>query len=209
MSNINQLSARGRMRPQDQIAYWDQMNGQPRRASVWELIELVTDGIKLKNGLLNASSLYTMRRTQAGTLDLTTAPAVVMPYDANGNTVLPPGGTSLTQNVTTGLLQATRAIEALNLWVALDGTLPSPRVMTLQVQTGPVGGTLYTSEFQSIQTGTGTAQVFHFAGVLQNPNNINGQIDQGDIIQLVATADEATTLSISRVTLIAQPLDGA
>lgn len=206
---INQLSADTTPQLSDQIALWSTNNGQPRRVSLSALLATLQGALLMPNGLLNASSLYALRRTQAENLALTAAPAIVTPYDANGNSVLPMGGESLTLNVVTGLMQATRVIQALDFWVALDGSLPSPRVLTLQVQTGPVGGPFYTSEFQSVKTGTGNPDCFHFAGVLQNPNNINSQINQGDIVQLVATADAATTLSISRVSFIAQPLDGA
>ncbi|MEZ7524010.1 hypothetical protein [Burkholderia vietnamiensis] len=209
MGNINQLSSDTQLQISDQIAIWNQNFGQPRKASLSALVALVLANLQMPNGLLNASSLYALRRTQAETLALTTAPAVVAPYDANGNSVLPLGGQALTQNVVTGLMQATRAIQAVDFWVSLVGSLPSPRVLTLQLQTGPVGGPLYTSEFESVLTGTGNTQCAHFAGVLQNPNNVNGQINQGDIIQLVASADAATTLTILRVSLIAQPLDGA
>lgn len=208
MSNINQLASDTQPSLSDQIALWSQANGQPRRMSLSALVALLQSSLSIPNGILNSASLYSLKRTQAEVLALTTVPAVVAPFDANGNTVLPLGGQSLTQNVVTGLMQATRAIKALDFWVALDGSLPSPRVLTLQVQTGLVGGPLFTSEFQSVGTGTGTAQCFHFAGVLQNPNNINSQINMGDIIQLVASADAATNLTISRVSLIAQPLDG-
>ncbi|MCA8326126.1 hypothetical protein [Burkholderia cepacia] len=209
MTNINQLSRRGRIRPQDQIGYWDQGSGQPRRASVSDLIECVQDGLTFPSGLLTASSLYALRRTQAESVAIATTPTVIAPFDANGNSVLPMGGTSLTQNVTTGLMQATRAIQACDFWIALLGSVPSPRVLTLQLQTGPVGGTLFTSEFESIQVGTGNAQSFHFAGILQNPNNPNGVINMGDVIQLVASADQATTLSLTRASFIVRPLDGA
>jgi hypothetical protein len=206
--NINQLSQDQQLSTSDQFAIWNQNSGQPRRASISALVALVIANLQMPNGLLNASSLYALRRTQAENLALTTVPAVVTPYDANGNSVLPQGGQALTQNVTTGLMQATRNIEALDFWVSVVGSVPSPRILTLQLQTGPVGGPLYTSEFQAVKVGTGAADCYHFAGVLQNPNNVNSQINQGDIIQLVASADQATTLSISRASLIAQPLDG-
>lgn len=209
MTNINQLSRRGRVRSQDQIPYWDQHAGQPKRASVWELIECVQDGLTFPSGLLTASSLYALRRTQAESIAIATTPTVITPFDANGNSVLPTGGQSLTLNVMTGLMQATRAIQACEFWIALQGSVPSPRVLTLQLQTGPVGGTLFMSEFESVQTGTGAAQSFHFAGILQNPNNVNGQLNLGDTIQLVASADEATTLSLIRASFIVRPLDGA
>lgn len=208
MSNINQLSQDSQLSVSDQFAVWNQNAGQPRKASISSLVALVIANLQMPNGLLNASSLYALRRTQAEVLALTAVAAVVAPYDANGNSVLPQGGQALTQNVTTGLMQATRNIEALDFWVSLVGSLPSPRVLTLQLQTGPVGGPLYTSEFQAVKAGTGATDCYHFAGVLQNPNNMNGQINQGDIVQLVASADQATNLSISRVSFIAQPLDG-
>jgi hypothetical protein len=208
MSNINQLSSDTLPSLSDQVAIWSQGNGQPRKMSLSALVALVQSSLAIPNGILNSASLYSLKRTQAETLALTTVPAVVAPYDANGGAVLPMGGQSLTQNVVTGLMQATRVIRALDFWIALDGSLPSPRVLTVQVQTGPVGGPLFTSEFQSVGVGTGNAQSFHFAGVLQNPNNINSQINMGDIVQLVASADAATTLTISRVSFIAQPLDG-
>jgi hypothetical protein len=208
MTNINQLSRRGRIRPQDQIAYWDQNNGQPRRASVWDLIQCVQDGLMLQNGLLNASSLYALKRTQAETLALTTVPTIVAPFDANGNSVLPLGGQSLTLNVTTGVMQATRVIQALEVWAVIDGSLPSPRVLTLGLQTGP-GISPYTTPLGVVRAGTGNADVYQFAGIVQNPNNVNGQINVGDAIQLVASADEATTLSISAMQFICRPLDGA
>lgn len=208
MANINQLSSDISPQLSDQLAIWNQNSGQPRKVSLSAILTLLQGALQIPNGLLNASSLYMLRRTTAETLALTAAPAVVAPFDANGASVLPLGGQALTQNVTTGVLQATRNIEALDFWVALVGSLPSPRVLTLQVQTGPVGGPFFTSEFQSVVTGTGVTQAFHFAGVLQNPNNVNGRINEGDVVQLVASADAATTLSIVRATLIAQPLDG-
>ncbi len=209
MPNINQLSARGGIQPQDQLGYWSQINGQPRRTSVSDLIALITQGLVLNNGLLSASSLYALRRTQSESVAIATTPTVITPWDANGSSVLPVGGTSLTQNVTTGLMQATRVIQACEFWIALLGSVPSPRVLTLQLQTGPLGGTLFTSEFESIQVGTGNAQSFHFAGILQNPNNVNDEINVGDVIQLVASADQATTLSLTRASFIVRPLDGA
>lgn len=209
--NINQLSNRGGIQPQDQLAYWNQNNGQPRRTSVADLITLITQGLVLNNGLLNASSLYALRRTQAESVAVGTTPTIITPWDANGASVLPLGGQSLAQNVVTGIMQATRQIQACEFWIALQGSVPSPRVLTLQLQTGPstVSATLFTSEFESIQTGTGAAQSFHFAGILQNPNNPNSVINQGDVIQLVASADQATTLSLSRASFIVRPLDGA
>ncbi|MGN8190281.1 hypothetical protein ACTJLD_30290 [Burkholderia sp. 22088] len=174
-----------------------------------DLIECVQDNLTFPNGLLSASSLYALRRTQSESIAIGTTPTVITPWDANGASVLPAGGQSLTQNVVTGLMQATRAIAACEIWVALLGSVPSPRVLTLQLQTGPVGGTLFTSEFESIQVGTGNAQSFHFAGILQNPNNVNGEINVGDVIQLVASADQATTLSLTRASFIVRPLDGA
>ncbi|BAO04673.1 hypothetical protein KMC49_gp19 [Ralstonia phage Firinga] len=207
--NINQLSQDSQIQTSDLIAIWSQGNGQPRQASLSQLLSLLQSGFTFSSGgLLLAASLYALRRTTAETLALTTTPAIVTPYDANGNSVLNSGGQSLTQNVTTGLMQATRAIKGCQFWVALVGSLPSPRVLTLQLQTGPVGGPLFTSEFEAIVTGTGANQCYTFSGILQNPNNVNSQINLGDIIQLVASADAATTLSISRASLIVQPLDG-
>ncbi len=207
--NINQLSQDSQLQTSDLIAIWSQGNGQPRQASLSQLLSLFTANFSLASGgLLQASSLYSLRRTQAENLALTASPVVVTPYDANGNSVLNAGGQALTQNVTTGQLQATRAIKGAAFWVSLVGSLPSPRVLTLQIQTGPVGGPLFTSEFEAIAAGNGSTQCFTFSGILQNPNNVNGQINLGDIIQLVASADAATTLSISRATMIVQPLDG-
>lgn len=207
--NINQLSQDSQLQTSDLIAIWSQGNGQPRQASLSQLLALFTANFSLSSGrLLQAGSLYSLRRTQAENLALTTIPAVVSPYDANGNSVLNAGGQALTQNVTTGLMQATRAIKGCAFWVSLVGSLPSPRVLTLQLQTGPLAGPLFTSEFEAIAVGTGSNQCYAFSGVLQNPNNVNGQINFGDIIQLVASADVSTTLSISRATMIVQPLDG-
>jgi hypothetical protein len=206
--NINQLSPDRELSTADQFAVWNQNAGQPRKASISQLVALVIANLQMPNGLLNASSLYALRGTQAQNLALTAAPVVVAPFDANGNSVVPLGGQSLTLNVVTGVIQATRNIQALDFWVSLVGTLPAPRVLTLQLQTGPVGGPFYTSEFEVVKTGTGAPDCYHFAGVLQNPNNVNSRIDEGDVIQLIASADAAADLSISRVSLIAQPLDG-
>ncbi|WP_104656534.1 hypothetical protein [Ralstonia insidiosa] len=207
--NINQLTQDSQLSVSDLIAVWSTGNGQPRQASLSQLLALFQSAFVFSTGgLLLAGSLYALRRTQAENLALTTTPAIVAPYDANGNTVLNAGGQSLTQNVTTGLLQATRAIKACQFWVSLVGSLPSPRVLTLQLQTGPAGGTLFTSEFEAIAPGTGANQCYTFSGILQNPSNVNAQINLGDIIQLVASADAATTLSISRASLIVLPLDG-
>ncbi|PTB28846.1 hypothetical protein C9I56_11185 [Paraburkholderia caribensis] len=210
MANINQLSTDTQPQLADQLALWSQNNGQPRKVSLSAILELIQSNLSMPNGLLSASSLYELRRTQAETLAVGPSPVIVAPYDANGNTVLPIGGTALTLNVVTGVMQASRVIEAAELWVCIDGSLPSPRVLTLQVQTGPGGGGgIYTSELQAIKTGTGNPDSFHFAGILQNPNNVNGQINAGDVVQIVASADQATTLSISRMSFIVRPLDGA
>lgn len=170
---------------------------------------LLLGGVTLPRGLLSAASTYALRKTVAGTQNLTAAPQVITTYDPNGATVLPLGGTALTQNVVTGLMQATRAIAGVNFQVSVVGSIVAPRILTLQVQTGPVGGPLYTSEFEVISTGTGATQCWHVVGFLQNPNNINGQLNVGDIIQLVASADQAATLNITKVTFLAQPVDGA
>lgn len=209
MSNINQLSPDISPQGSDQLAIWNQNAGQPRKVSLSAILSLFESSFTFSaGGLLLAGSLYALRRTQAENVALTTTPVPIAPYDANGATTLNQGGQTLTENVTTGVMQATRAIKACAFWVALVGSLPSPRVLTLQVQTGPVGGPLYTSEFQALIAQTGASQAFSFSGILQNPNNVNSQINAGDVIQLVASADAATTLSLTRASLIVQPLDG-
>lgn len=208
MANINQLTADVSPQLSDQIAIWAQNQGQPRKVSISALQSLILGNVTLPRGLLSASSVYALRKTVAGTQALTATPSIITTYDANGATVLPLGGTALTQNVVTGLMQATRVIAGVAFSVALVGSIASPRILTLQVQTGPVGGTLYTSEFEAISAGTGNAQCWTFTGLLQNPNNVAGQINVGDIIQLVASADQAATLNITKVTFLAQPIDG-
>jgi hypothetical protein len=208
MANIGQLAQDTSPQLQDQIAIWSTSNGQPRQCSLGALASLILGGVSLPRGLLSAASTYALRKTVAGTQALTATPAIITTYDPNGATVLPVGGTALTQNVVTGLMQATRAIAGVNFSVSLVGSIASPRVLTLQVQTGPVGGPLYTSEFEAIAQGTGNAQCWTFQGFLQNPNNVAGQLNVGDIIQLVAAADQAATLNITKVTFLAQPVDG-
>lgn len=208
MSNISQLAVDITPQLSDQIAIWSANNGQPRQCSLSALQALLLGSVSLPRGLLSAASTYALRKTVAGTQNLTTTPQVITTYDPNGATVLPVGGTALTQNVVTGVMQATRAIAGLDYSISLVGSLPSPRILTLQIQTGPVGGPLFTSEFEVIQQGTGNAQCWTFQGFLQNPNNVAGQINVGDIIQLVASADSAATLNITKVTFLAQPVDG-
>lgn len=208
--NINELSPTRRLSTSDQFAVWDQRAGQPRKASISELVDLVLANLNFPNGLLSGSSLYSLTRTQAETLAVGPSAVVVAPYDANGNTVLPLGGQSVTLNVVSGVMQATRTIQAAEVWAVIEGSLPSPRVLTLGIQTGPGGGGgIYTSPLEVVKTGTGNGDCYHFAGVLRNPNNVNGQINAGDLIQLVASADQATTLSISAAQFIVRPLDGA
>jgi peptidoglycan hydrolase-like protein with peptidoglycan-binding domain len=210
MTNINQLSPTRELSTSDQFAVWYQRAGQPRKASISDLIALVMENLQLANGLLTAASLYSLKRTQAEVLALTASPVVVAPYDANGNSVLPLGGTALTLNVLTGVMQATRAIQAAEVWGVVVGSVPSPRVLTLGLQTGPGGGSgIYTSPLEVVRVGTGNNDCFSFSGILQNPNNVNGQIDAGDVVQLVASADQATNLSISAVQFIVRPLDGS
>lgn len=208
MANISQLASDTTPQLSDQIAIWNQSSGQPRKVSLSALQTLFNGGVTLPRGILSAASVYALRKTVAGTQALTATPSIIMTYDANGATVLPVGGTALTQNVVTGLMQATRAISGLNFSVSLVGSIASPRILTLQVQTGPVGGPLYTSEFEAITQGTGNAQCWTFSGFLQNPNNVAGQLNVGDIVQLVASADQAATLNITKVTFLAQPVDG-
>ncbi|MEM5405809.1 hypothetical protein [Paraburkholderia unamae] len=171
MSNIGQLAQDVSPQLQDQIAIWSTQNGQPRQCSLSALATLILGGVSLPRGLLSAASTYALRKTVAGTQNLTATPSIITTYDPNGATVLPVGGTALTQNVVTGLMQATRAIAGVNFSVSLVGSIASPRVLTLQVQTGPVGGTLYTSEFEAIAQGTGNAQCWTFQGFLQKPGS--------------------------------------
>lgn len=210
MANINQLSQDSTPQLSDQVALWNNQAGQPRKCSLSDLLTLFQNSFTSSKGLLGVSSLYSLKRTQAETLALNVTPVNVAPYDANGNSVLPLGGQSLTLNVVTGVMQATRVIQALEVWALVDGSLPSPRVLTLGLQTGPGGGGgLYTSPLEVVRAGTGNPDSYAFSGILQNPNNVNGQINAGDLIQLVASADAATNLSISAVQFIVRPLDGA
>ncbi|WP_186267817.1 hypothetical protein [Burkholderia gladioli] len=209
MSNINQLAPDTTPQLSDQLAIWAQNQGQPRKVSLSALLSLLESSFTFSTGgLLLAGSLYSLRRTQAETIALTSTPAVIAPFDANGASVVNMGGTSLTQNILTGVMQATRPIKAVQFWVALVGSVPASNTITLALQTGPVGGPLYTSEFQSIAPTTGGSQALHFAGILQNQNNPNSQINTGDIIQLVASVSSAANLSLSRASVIVQPLDG-
>jgi hypothetical protein len=208
--NINQLSSTRRLSLCDQFAVWYTRDGQPRRASINELVTLVMDNLALPSGLLSASSLYSLTRTQAEVVAVGPSPIALAPYDANGANVLPAGGQAVTMNVVTGVMQAVRAIRAFEVWGVVQGSLPSPRVLTLGLQTGPGGGGgIYTSPLEIVRVGTGNTDCFSFAGIVQNPNNVNGQINAGDLIQLVASADQATNLSISAIQFIVRPLDGA
>jgi hypothetical protein len=208
MSNINQLSVDASPQLSDLIAIWSTNNGQPKQVSLSALQSLLLGGVALPRGLLSASSIYALRKTVAGTQNLTATPQVITTYDPNGATVLPVGGTALTQNVVTGIMQATRAIAGLNFEVSVIGSISNGTVQTLQVQTGPLGGMLFTSEFEDISVGTGNTQCWKFSGFLQNPNNVAGQINVGDIIQLVASVSANATLNITKVTFLAQPVDG-
>ena len=209
MTSINQLCVDATPQLSDQMAIWGQQAGQPRKIALSALLELFGANFQLSpGGLLLGSTLYALRRTTAENIALTNVPAPIAPFDANGASETNQGGTALTMNVTTGAMQATRAISAAAFWVALIGSAPASDVITLALQTGPVGGPLYTSEFQAIQTATGTTQAFQFAGILQNPNNVNGRINVGDTIQLVASSSVNGNLSLSRASVIVQPLDG-
>ena len=208
MSNINQLLVDAAPQLSDLIAIWNTNNGQPRQVSLSALQSLLLGSVSLPRGLLSAASVYALRKTVAGTQALTAIPSVITTYDPNGATVLPLGGTALTQNVVTGLMQATRPIAGVNFEVAVIGSITNGTVQTLQVQTGPVGGPLFTSEFEDISVGTGNTQCWKFSGFLQNPNNVAGQLNVGDIIQLVASVSANATLNITKVTFIAQPVDG-
>lgn len=209
MTSINQLCVDPSPQLSDQMAIYGQQAGQPRKIALSALLGLFASSYQFSpGGLLLASTLYALRRTQGETIALTATPAPIAPFDANGAAETNQGGAALTMNVTTGAMQATRNISAAAFWVALIGSAPVSDVITLALQTGPVGGTQYTSEFQSIQVATGNTQAFHFAGILQNPNNVNGRINEGDTIQLVASSSVNGNLSLARASLIVQPLDG-
>jgi hypothetical protein len=94
-------------------------------------------------------------------------------------------------------------------YVALTGTWPTNRDLTLAVLVGP-DSLPFESAFQFIGAGRGGSApvTAAFGGPTSNLNSPGGTILAGEKVRLVARFNTADTLNIERLSFVVQTLDG-
>lgn len=214
MSDILNQSQVQSLSPADQLLLWSSQNGDTRRTPLSLLTTYLTSLMTLPSGLLSASSLYVMN---AGAL----APNLSNVYAnfanqnpvgavTNPSRIFPASGQSLGLSPVAGEFVASRNIQACMVNVNIAMTYAAARLLTLAILTGP-DLTPYETPLHFSGIGQAAVQMYaNFTGLVFNPNNVNGQINAGDKIRLVAKYDIVgpTVLNVQSISTQIQTLDG-
>lgn len=214
MSDILNQSQVQSLSPADQLLLWSSANGDTRRTPLSLLTSYLASLMTLPNGLLSASGVYVMN---AGVLapNLSNVYANIAAQNSLGapvvpSIIFPASGQALGLVPATGEFIAGRIIKACRVTVNIAMTYAAARQLTLAVLTGP-DLTPYETPLHFSALGQAGVQMYaSFEGVVYNPNNVNGQINAGDKIRLVAKYDIAgpTVLNIQSLSTQIQTLDG-
>lgn len=212
MSDINQLAADSSLSLGDQLAIFSTNNGDTRRMSLSTLLAFLQSNLLIPGGILSAASLYNMRAPVAGlpVVNVTTVAAPIANQDPTLNIALPATNTAFFINAPTGQFIAQRNVRVALMNFNIAMTYAAARLLKLQIATGPVSNPLqYLTPIAWQALGQTATQMYaNAAGVVYNPNNINGQINTGDIVQLVASIDVNAAIAIQALSTQIQPLDG-
>lgn len=208
MPTINQLSSVDTISGGDQVPIYSNANGDARKASMSLIKEYVQEDFVPDGGLLAISSYYAMRITTPVSVSLTTT-FTNIPNWASPALVLPAGRDSIAGMTTLGEFVAQRDIEGAHFNISLNGTWPTNRDLYLSVYVG-TDASPFESTFSFIGAGRGPGApvTATFSGIAVNLNNPNGTILTGEKIRLVAKFNTSDTLSITKLGMVVQPLDG-
>lgn len=214
MSDILNQSQVQSLSPADQLLLWSSANSDTRRTPLSVLTTYLASLMSLPNGLLSAAGVYVMN---AGVLapNLANVYANIAGQNSLGapvfpSIIFPNGGQALGLVPATGEFVAGRVIKAALVNVNIAMTYAAARTLTLAILTGPDAAP-YETPLHFTGIGQAAAQMYaNFTGLVYNPNNVNGQINAGDKIRLVAKYDVAgpTVLNIQNLSTQIQTLDG-
>lgn len=207
MPTINQLATADVLVGADQVPIYSSENGDARKTSLNAIKEFVNtpdDGIE---GILAISSLFVLRKTTPVTIAVGTSFQNIDNYDSSPF-IVPSGRTSLSPSAVIGEMVATRDIAAVQFHVALNGTWPTNRDLTLGILLGSDANP-FESSFGFVGAGRGANTVSaSFSGISANLNNGGNVIRAGEKIRLVAKFNTADNLTLNKVAFEVQPLDG-
>lgn len=210
MPTINQLSSIDTLSSGDQIPVYSASNGDARKASMSAIKDFVQTDFVPDGGILAISGFYSMRKVPAApvTLAIGTNYANFASYDAPA-IVSPAGRTSIAGMTVLGEFVMQRDVAAVMFWVAMTGTWPANRDLTLAVLLGP-DATPYESASKFVGAGRGAGNLVSsmFGSPAVNFNNPGGIIKAGEKVRLVAKMNVADNLDLTRLTFVVQTLDG-
>lgn len=214
MSDINQQSAVQSLSPADQLLIWASSTGDTRKTALSLLTTYLASLMTLPNGVLSAAGWYVMT---SGALapNLTNAYANIAGQNPTNaalvpSLILPATGQALGLSTAAGEFVAARTIKACAVSVNIAMTYAAARRLTLAILTGP-DTSPYETPLHFSAVGQDATQMYaSFSGLVYNPNNVNGSINAGDKIRLVAKYDIAgpTVLNIQSLQTSIQTLDG-
>jgi hypothetical protein len=211
MTTINQLSGTtGSVSPSDQIALFNSNSQTTRRCTVAQFQEAMEAGFVPVGGVLALSSVYVMRGVTPSAVPLTTTPT---PFNAtqysSPSFTLPAGNGSFVMDPPNGRFIATRDIQAIQVWAAVNGDWPIGNILTLSILLGDQV-TPFTSNFQFTSGGVGPGFILTgtLAGVTTNLNDPLGFIRAGQTVRMVASLSAPGTLNLTRIAIAIQTLDG-
>jgi hypothetical protein len=210
MTSINNLTSQGTVTGSDQFPVYSNGNGDTRRVSGQAIKEFVEADFVPAGGILNISGFYSMRKTPVSpvTLAIGTGYTNIPNYDAPVQ-VFPSDRTSIVGMTTIGEFVATRDIAAAMFWVALTGSWPTTRDLTVAVLVGTDTSPFESgSKFIGSGRGGGLLATANFSAPVVNQNNPFGTIRAGEKIRLVAKMSVADNLDLTRLAFVVQTLDG-
>lgn len=192
----------------DQLQLYSTVQGQPRRASVAALADAVELLHPTPTSVLDISSYYVMRGTNATVVPLTATPAPFGTSAYQTSFTLPQLQTSLSPDLANGRFVATRDIQAIEFTAGLTGDWATGSTLTLAVQVGDISN-LFTSAFQWSMGGvTGFPLSGSITGPASNLNDPQGIIRAGQIVRLVASLSTPGNLNLQRIAFAVRSLDG-
>ncbi len=205
---INRLSNTPTISGSDQIPIGQNSSGQDRRVAASALKEFVQEDFVPAGGILAISGFYSIRKTTPVTIAVGTAYANFTNYESPVG-VFPAGRDSIAGMIVVGEFVAARDIAAVMFWVAMTGTWPNTRDLTLGVLVGTDANPYESaSKFIGAGRGGGSPISAMFGSPAVNQNNPGGTILAGEKIRLVAKMNTADNLDLTRLTFAVQTLDG-
>lgn len=192
----------------DQVPLGSSAAGIDVKAPLSQIKDAILDGFAPEGGILSMSGFYSMRVSTPVNVSVGTAYANIPNYDATP-LVFPSGRNSIAPMTVLGEFVAQRDIAGAMFWVALTGTWPTTRDLTLAVLVG-ADASPFESSFQFVGAGRGGAApvTAAFSGPTVNLNHPGGVIQEGEKIRLVAKMSVADTLALTKLAFVVQTLDG-